>query len=163
MSKPAIFWGTTSSGGAAYGKTLTFGYPLYDVVTDREPRAGSEWVQAPSGAEDAWVTGRDYVMTCSVRWIPDSTGATPTRAAVAGSQVVQEAWQDFFDYARDKNPFRFCPNATSTAAYVDACYLVEPMQGFGGNLENLQRGVSLKIRNASVDFTRALLGKTTGD
>jgi len=161
VSKPAFLWGTTSSGGAAYGKTLTLGYPLYDVVTDREPREGSEWLQAPSGVEDAWITGRDYVMTCAVRWVPDSTSAVPSRSAVAAAPAQADAWQNFLDYCRDKNPFRFCPDAALTTKYVDACYLVEPMRGFGQNLENLTRGVTLKIRNANVDFTRALLGQTS--
>jgi len=162
MGKPAFLWGTTSSGGTAYGKTLLLGYPLYDIVTDREPRKGSEWVQAPSGLEDAWVTGYDYTLAATVKFIPDTTSASPTRAAVAGSVTAAAEWQSFLDYARLKYPFRFCPVATCSGSYVDGCYLVDPMTGFGSNMENLQRQVPIKIRNPNVDFTRAaVLGLTS--
>ena len=154
MPAGAILWGTSSSGGLTYQNTLIVGYPFYDVVTDREAREGSEVVQSPSGVEDSWITGRDYVMTVQVRFVDDSPTALPTRAPVAGPI----AWQDFLDYGRAKNLLRFVPDASYPSAYVDGCYLVEPMKGFGANMENLQRAFPLKLRNPTVDFTRALRG-----
>ncbi len=153
MPAGSILWGYTSS-GLAYQNTLLMGYVGYNVVTDRESRAGSQQLQAPSGVEDAWITGRDYTMTMEVRWIDDSPAASPSRAPVGGPL----AWQDFLDYARAKNPFRFCPDASLPAAYVDGCYLMEPLLGFGKNQENLQRTMTLKLRNPTVDFIRALRG-----
>ena len=153
MAAGSFLWGASSS-GYSYQNTLTVGYPFYDVLTDREARAGSEYVQSPSGVEDSWITGRDYTMQVAVRWIDDSPTALPTRAPVSGPG----GWQDFLDYARAKNPFRWCPDASLPSAYVDGCYLMEPMTGFGANLENLQRGVTVKFRNPSVDFIRALRG-----
>lgn len=148
-------WGASSSGASPhYENELLIGYSLFDWITDRPPREGSVFVQAPSGAEDAWVTGRDYVMDAEVRFIPDKPSTTPERAVVAGPLSVQA----FLDYCRDKNPFRFVPNVNTPDFYVEQCYLVEPIRGFGGNLADLTRGVRLVMRTTSMDFTQAMRG-----
>lgn len=155
MPVGAFRWGASSSGASPhYENELLIGYSLFDWITDRPPREGSVFVQAPSGAEDAWVTGRDYVMDAEVRFIPDKPSTSPERAVVAGPLSVQA----FLDYCRDKNDFRFVPNVNTPDFYVEQCYLVEPIRGFGGNLADLTRGVRLVMRSTSMDFTQAMRG-----
>lgn len=155
MPISSILWGVSSSGSTPhYENELLIGYPAYDWVTDRVPREGSEFAQAPSGVEDAWITGRDYVFDAEIRFIPDKPSTSPDRGVVAGPN----SWQAFLDYCRDKNDFRFVPNVNTPDFYVDKCYLVEPLRGFGGNLADLTRGVRLVMRTTSMDFTQAMRG-----
>lgn len=150
-----ILYGVSSSGATPhYENELLLGYPPYDWVTDRALREGSEFAQAPSGAEDAWITGRDYTFEGEFRFIPDKPSTSPERSVVAGPQ----SWQAFLDYCRDKNDFRFAPFSTIPDFYVEKCYLVEPIRGFGANLADLSRGVRLVMRTTSMDFTQAMRG-----
>lgn len=150
-----MLWGASSSGASPhYENELLLGYPAYDWITDRVPREGSEFAQAPSGVEDAWITGRDYVFEGEFRFIPDKPSTSPERSVVAGPN----SWQAFLDYCRDKNDFRFVPNVNTPDFYVEKCYLVEPLRGFGGNLADLTRGVRLVMRTTSMDFTQAMRG-----
>jgi hypothetical protein len=141
--------------GAGYENQLLVGQPLYDLLTDRVPREGSQWGQGPSGIEDAWITGRDYTLWCTARWIPDGGDGS-----LASPLSGPTGWQAFFDYARDKNPFRFVPDATYLNAYVDACYLVDPLAKgpLGALSPDILRNVPFQIRNATVDFHMALRG-----
>ena len=137
--------------GAAFAKTITFEYPLFDVVTDREPREGSEWAEAPSGVREALIVGSDYTMECDAGWIRNDSGVyTPISGA--------DSWQDYFDWARKANTFRFIPDAASPGTYIPDCYLVEPMRGFGNMDKAIRRTVRLKIKNPLYDFHRALMG-----
>src|SRR5205809_2501504 len=145
MPTSRILWGT------GYENQLVIADPLYDLVSDREPRDGSEWAQAPSGVEDAWITGRDYVLSGEARFLPDGAGgATPVSGALS--------WQAFLDWARDKNTFRFVPDQAHLDFYVDSCYLVEPLRGFGSLGADIKRKVPFKFRNATLDFHQALRG-----
>ena len=143
-----ILWGPT------FENELLPGYSLFDIVTDREPRDGSEWAQASSGAEDALITGRDYTLQCNARFIPDGPGASPVQSALSGPT----GWQAFLDWARDKNPLRFVPDQANPLFYLDNVYLVDPLKGFGSLGADLKRTVPLKFRTASVDFHQALRG-----
>jgi len=148
MPVSRILWGPTLE------TPLDFGYSLFDVLTDREPRDGSEWARSPGGAEDAWITGRDYALQCNARFIPDGPNASPVQSAVSGPT----GFQSFLDWTRDKNPVRFVPDIGNPLFYLDNVYLVDPLKGFGSLGGDLKRAVSLKFRNASVDFHQALRG-----
>ena len=132
-----------------YAKSIVFEYPLFDVVTDREPREGSEWADSPGGVRDAWIVGRDYTMECDVGWIRNDSG---TFTPISGA----DAWQDFLDYARGANVFRFIPDQGTPSTFIPGCYLVEPMRGFGRMDQAVRRTVRLKVRNPIYDFHRAL-------
>lgn len=137
--------------GAALANTLTFEYPLHAVTTDREPREGSDWAVSPGGTRDAWIVGHDYTMTCDVVYIRNSSGSyTP----ISGST----SWQDFLDWCRGANSFRFLPDATVSGTYIDPCYLAEPMTGFGKMDDSLGRTVQIKLINPTYDFHKALMG-----
>lgn len=145
MPARKILWGTNYENELLPGE-------LYNIVTDREPRDGSEFVQGASGIEDSWITGFDYVMDAEARFVPDLPGGSVS--PISGPL----GWQDFMDWARAKNPFRFVPDASLPDFYVDGCYLVEPMRGLGGLGTDIKRRISLKIRSANQDFHQALRG-----
>lgn len=145
MPVSALSW------GSSFQNRVILASSLLDMVTDRPPRDGSEWVQAPSGVEDAWITGTDYTLQCRAAFIPDG-GASPT--PVSGTV----AWQAFLDWARQKNTFRFLPDVTNPAFYVDGCYLVDPVKGFGVLGPDIKRQLTFTIRNPTVDFHLALRG-----
>lgn len=150
VGNSAILWGTN------YENKLLVGRPVYNILTDRVPRAQSAWAQGPSGVEDAYIPGYDYTLWCEARWIPDG-GDGSTYSALSGPT----GWQAFFDWARQKNPFRFVPDANYQSFYVDACYLVNPLLVGGplGSLDALtRRTIPFQIRNATVDFHQALRG-----
>src|SRR6266581_4043883 len=148
MPVSSLLWGSN------FENALAIGYPLFDVVTDREERDGSEHIQSPAGVEDSWIVGRDYVMDVEARWIPDGPNTSPVQTQLSGPV----SWQDFLDCARDANSFRFVPDATVPNFYVDNVYLVEPRQGFGTLSPDIKRNVRLKLRNATRDFHQALRG-----
>ena len=140
--------------GTNFENRIDIGFPLFDILTDREERDGSEHIQSPSGIEDSWITGRDYVIDTEVRWIPDGPNTSPVQTQLSGPV----SWQEFLDWARDANALRFVPDATVPDFYIDNVYLVEPRKGFGNLSPDLKRNVRLKLRNATKDFHEALRG-----
>lgn len=132
LKVPKILW------GAALANTLTLPYPLDNVIAGPEPRAGSESDQAPSGVEDAWTVGTDYILEGDARWIPQATwdGATGFAA--------------FLTWARDKKVIRFYPDKDA-GTYID-CYLVEPMTGQGEQENDGTRRIRLRLRNVTTAF-----------
>jgi hypothetical protein len=132
LKVPKILW------GAAFANTLTLPYPLDGMIAGPEPRAGSETAQAPSGVEDAWTIGTDYVLEADARWIPQSLwdGATGFAA--------------FLTWARDKNVLRFYPDKDA-GTYIDS-YLVEPMSGQGEPESDGTRKVRFRIRNSTTAY-----------
>jgi len=145
----ALHWGTESA------NELVMAVPLQDVVTDRVARAGSEWVQGASGTEDAWITGWDYTLTVRQRYIPDRLSSSTSDTFFAGSR----SWQEFLDWARDKQSFRFIPDRDYPDFYIPDCYLVEPLRGGGVPSSSGQdRDIEITIRNATYDFALALRG-----
>jgi hypothetical protein len=139
-----IMWGT------GLENALVMEFPLYDIVTDREWREGSEIIQVGS-IDEAWWTGSDYTLVCEVRWIRDGGD---TYAPVSGAL----GWQAFLDWARNTNTFRFVPDETVPDFYIDGCSLVEPRKGFGGLTADIKRKTAFKIRNPTMDFHQALRG-----
>lgn len=104
--------------GSSYTGTLTIGYPLDNAIAYSKNREGTEYVQSPSGVEDAWVVGTDFMLTGDIRWIPTSASISPSQS---GWDDVQ-GWRAFLEDARAKNEFRWYPDR-SLAPY-HTCYLV---------------------------------------
>src|SRR6266568_3006962 len=148
MPISAILWGSSLE------NQLDIGFSLFDIISDREERDGSEHVQSPAGAEDSWIVGRDFILDAEVRFIPDGPGTSPIQTQLSGAN----SWQAFLDYARDANPLRFVPDVTAPGFYIDNVYLVEPRKGFGGPGADLRRKFRIKLRNATQDFHQALRG-----
>jgi hypothetical protein len=138
-TRPKITWGT------AFANTLTFGVQIDDALNYSLPRDGSDWVQAPSGVEDAWIAGNDQVLEARVRWVPIADTVTPVAATGFDGAA---GWRAFLEWARDKNVFRFYPDAAQTAFLP--CYLVEPITDHGQALEKgyKHRSIALKMRTS---------------
>ncbi len=130
---------------------LLFGEHLDKAQTFSEPRIGSQFVQARSGVEDAWVGGRDQRLDGTVRWIPATPTATPRPASGwngAGELAgVNNGWDDFLAQAQDKQTFLWVPDRTAPSLNVSS-YLVEPLQGKPGLESDFTRNLELKIRSS---------------
>ena len=134
---PKITW------GASFANTLNFGYPLDNFASYSKPRQGSEWVQATSGAEDAWVVGRDYYLQGLARWIPTTDSTGPTATGWDGST----GFRAFLEWAQDKNAFRWFPDKNS-GTYITS-YLFEPLADIAITPEaDGTRQVNLVMRNS---------------
>lgn len=96
-----IRWGDT------YEKALQIGYPLDEAKAYSKPRAGSEFVQSPSGVEDAWIVGYDQFLAGVARWLP---------AADRGGPPAQTGWDGtrgfgaFLEWAWKKNVLKVHPD-----------------------------------------------------
>lgn len=134
---PKITW------GAAFANTLNVGYWLDNVKAGDTPRAGSVQDQAPSGVEDAWTVGTDYVLECELRWIPQVDTASPLATGWDGATGVRA----FLQWARDKNQLRFFPDASSGTFLT--CYLAEPMSGSPDPDADGSRRLKLVMRNST--------------
>lgn len=129
--------------GPSYTGSITFGFPLDNLVTFAQPRQGSAFALAPSGVEDAWITGTDHLLQGDWRWIPTSTTSNPPATGWTNAGGVR----DFLNYARNKNTFRYYPDVSGSTFY-DA-YLQDPMSGPPALEKNGNRRFTLVIRSAS--------------
>jgi hypothetical protein len=132
---PKINWGTS------FANTLNFGYPLDGAISWPEPRLGSEFRQAPSGIEDAWIVGNDYYLEGAMRWIPTANTTDPLATGWDGATGVSA----FLAWARAKNQFRFYPDKDS-GSYI-LSYLVAPMGGKPELGRDGTRTINLQIRS----------------
>ena len=137
---PRITWGTS------FVNQINIAYPLDNWASYSQPREGSQWLQVESGAEDAWIIGTDYVLECDWRWIPTANTTTPLATGWDGTAGVRA----FLEWARQKNEFRFYPDATSGTFYLS--YLVDPMTGAHTTEPDGSQSLRLKIRNASAPY-----------
>lgn len=135
-----ITWGTS------FVNTLNIAYPLDDWRSYSTFREGTEFALSYSGIEDAWVTGEDYVLEGTVRWIPTSNTTTPLGTGWDGAT----GWQAFLSWARQKNEFRVFPDKDSGTYFTS--YLVEPLDGKHDLEPDGTRSVRVKFRNASGSF-----------
>lgn len=137
---PKITW------GASFANTLSIGYALDNLSTWSEPREGSAWEQAPSGVEDAWLVGEDFLLEADVRWIPREDTVSPAATGWDGATGVRA----FLTWARDKNELRFYPDASGGSYHT--CYLVEPMTGAPAVEIDGTRTVRLRLRQSTAAF-----------
>lgn len=140
--------------GTGLESEIRIGYPLFDIVTDREDGEGSSRVDLPAGGFDTWRANRMFTMDAEVRWIPDGPNTAPVQTQLSGPV----SWREFLDWVRDGNAFRFVPDETVPDFFVDNTYLVEPRKGFGSLSSDIKRNVRLKLRNPTKDFHEALRG-----
>jgi hypothetical protein len=110
---------------AFVGARLMVGFPFDPALAYSVPMDGSEWDQAPSGVEDAWIIGYDQFLDVGIRYIPTTTetvhGVTYTGwDGVAG-------WRAFLENARNKNYVRVYPDKDALTTYYNM-YLVSPIQ-----------------------------------
>jgi hypothetical protein len=132
LRKPKIEYGTN------YSKTLTFEYPVDNWSAYSNPREGSDWVYTLGGIEDSWIVGTDYFLEAQMRWIPTVSGSF---SGWEGDPGVD----DFLQWARAKNPFKWYSDASVTGSVIS--YLVEPLEG-GPTLEpDGTKSITLLIRN----------------
>lgn len=140
LKNPKILW------GAAFVNTLSIGYPLDNVLAGETPRDGSTFDQSPSGIEDAWIVGTDFVLEGDVRWIPQVDTATPVATGWDGGT----GFRAFLAWARQKNVVRFYPDA-GAGTTID-CYLAAPMEGSGESESDGTRRVRIRLRNPTTAF-----------
>ena len=129
--------------GAAFANTLRLGYPLDNARTGDEPRAGSVVDQAPSGVEDAWEVGIDYLLTFDARYIPLADTVSPVATGWDGAA----GFRAFLAWARGKQLFRFYPDNAAGTYFTS--YLVEPMKGSGELEGDGTRKIAMTIRNSA--------------
>lgn len=138
LTLPKITW------GSGYTKTLNIGYPVDNWSSYSQPREGSEWVYTLGGIEDSWVIDNDYFLECDVRWIPTS-GSSPS------GWWSTDGWDDFMQYVRAKNTFRWYPDKDS-ATYIES-YLVEPLGGGPALEPDGTKTIRLIMRNTGSAYT----------
>lgn len=143
MGRPAILW------GPAFENVLSLG-EFDNVRTGRVPREGSRRDEAPSGRTSAYTIGYDYTIRGQARWAPPGDTTYPVPASGTASSA---GWQDFLDWARDKNAFRWVVDSSFPDAWVDGCYLVEPLEGHHSLEMNEDAAFDLVIRNPTYDFS----------
>ncbi len=100
--------------GASFANTINATYPLDSAVAMSRPREGSEYLQTPSGVEDAWIVAHDQILSGQWRWI--------TAAQWDGSTGVRA----FLEWARAKNVFRFYPDRVGAPTFFYTVYLANP-------------------------------------
>lgn len=133
---------------------IRVGFPLMDLITDREDGEGSEYIDAPDGSVDTWRQNKMFTMQAEARWIPDGPGTNPVQTQLSGPV----SWEEFIDWARDGRALRFVPDENVPDFYVDNTYLVEPRKGFGSLSPDIKRNVPLKLRNPAKSFHEAMRG-----
>jgi hypothetical protein len=137
---PKIEW------GAGYSQSLAIGYPLDDYASYSTYREGSEFAQTFAGVEDAWITGTDYVLEGTIRWIPTTLTLNPSASGWDGASGVRA----FLEWARQKNQIRFYPNKDINT-YITS-YLVEPLDGKHTLEPDGTRNIRLVIRNSTNSY-----------
>jgi len=149
----AIYW------GGNFQNTLFLGYPLKSVITDREPRAGTSFAQAPSGIEDSWIA-YDYTLECEGQFLPAFPNAFGSQASFAQQTALSgpTGIQAFLDFARAKGSFRFVPDVTLPKFWIDGCYLKEPVSGGRSLSPQFDWNQKFVFRNPTMDFWLALRG-----
>jgi hypothetical protein len=133
---------------------IRVGFPLMDLITDREDGEGSEYIDVPDGSVDTWRQNKMFTMQAEARWIPDGPGTNPVQTQLSGPV----SWEEFIDWARDGRALRFVPDENVPDFYVDNTYLVEPRKGFGSLSPDIKRNIPLKLRNPAKSFHEAMRG-----
>lgn len=97
--------------GTDYTGSLTLRYPLSEVTSYGQSREDSTLAVAPSGIEDAWVTGDDEFLKGTIHHIPQtgSDGAT--------GWDDENGYTDFLTVARTKELIRYHPDGRNVIVY----------------------------------------------
>jgi len=145
---PMILWGP--------GLENVLRFSIADMrAPGRLSRAGSRSDYTGAGRVDAWTTGFDYTLEFDARWVPEGDSTFPSPASGMSSQG---GVQDFLEWARDKNTFRYCPNSDWPDFWVDGCYLSNTDVEEALESANETGTVHLVLRNPTYDFSLAERG-----
>ncbi len=137
---PKIVWAD------GFTKTLSFGYPLDNIITYSTIDDGSQFALLQNGTEYGWVVNTFYVLEADIRWIPYQNTTSPT----ANGWNSTDGWREFLEYGRTKFPFRFYPDKDD-ATYITS-YLAEPLNGTHGLEIDGTRRLRLVIRNNTTPY-----------
>jgi hypothetical protein len=147
---PAITW----DGALNTDNIIEFMYPLDDWRVYSRAIEGSEFLQIESGQEDAWIVNTEYVLEGSVKFIVSSTTGSRKMRIGSGSNVKgwddNKGWDEFLQYAREKNTFRFYPESGS--AYYITSFLFSPIEDAPSLEPDGTRTIQLGIRNTSQSY-----------
>lgn len=143
MIESEIRWGT------GYDNIISFASPamLDDTVTYRRPVPGSRRARNAAGVTDAWIRGRDFILSGTARHFkPSAWGGV--------------GLQDFLDWAGAGNAFRFVPDSRYPSFYVGDCYLDDPFDDPRPQIEQADgwQSINITIRQQAYDFTQLLRG-----
>lgn len=138
--------------GAAFDKTLAFGFPMLAVKTYPSNRPGASSSRAMIGGElDAWTKGSDRLLSFRLPAIPPTTEADPYGYGEATGWDDADGWLDFLAFARAKNTLRFAPVLASYAsgdpATWLACKLRDPWDDPPGSGWNTRRDLTIVLRS----------------
>ena len=129
---------------------------LDGAVASSALRAGSQTGQTLSGVEDAWVSGRDYLLTGQQRWVPLAARDTPVTCSGwrgANESTGVNCGVSAMLYAgMGRNVLQFVPDRSACTTYVNA-YLQRPASAEDIALEpNGERTYPFQLRSTS-EFT----------
>ncbi len=123
---------------------------LDEVALYPEPREGSQWIKGPSAAEDAWITGTDYLLAGRARFLPELATDNPEPVSgwqgtsVTSRPCATNGVMPMLAAGRDKQ--------TLTALWVRgsadyySCTLDSPMNGTPTIEDNGLRSLPLAFR-----------------
>lgn len=134
--------------------TLIVGEPLDQAVSYSQPRDGSRHLQAASGVEDAWITGRDELLEGGIRWIPTEPQGIPRVSSPWNGAGEVEGINTSFDFwleeAQCKKTFLWVPNRSLSTVNVSS-FLVNPLKGRPGLEQDFTRILPVAFRSENQD------------
>ena len=143
---PKIEWGN--------GKTINFGYPLFDINTWSMNRDLTEYVYSQDGTQLSWNTGTHYFMSCNIRWIP--TNDLTIELHPGGETIMitgwdgDDGWRVFLEWARRANRFDFFPNRDSDTSIRS--WLADTISAKPSLESDFTRKLSFSIRNITQPY-----------
>ncbi len=144
----------TDSAYFYFRSAVIFDQQFDDALADELPRAGAEWGQSPSGAEDAWLYGQDQTLSGTLRHVPPSDLSSPNCSGwygTADDTMINVGVQAMLRAGRDKQTLRWVPDRSVCTTYQDS-YLVEPLTqrvGLEGN-GSPNRRIPISLRGSTV-------------
>lgn len=126
--------------------------PLDRAGAFPKPRQGTEFLQTDGGVEDAWITGYDWTLKGTVRWIPAEF--QPTHRVLSGWNGdgvftgVGVGWEYFLtSHAWEKQTFLWVPDRANSNLNVSS-YLVEPITAEPLPEQDFTRQLTFQVRSS---------------
>lgn len=139
--------------GVGYSNVVVIPWGLDAIRTWRIPRAGSERSRSDAGVFDAWLTGWDYYLAVSLRWIERRDPTNPPGTGWDGGTGVEAmlAW------CAGGNGVRFVADDAAPDNYVDG-ELFAPWDGEPSLEDFGPQTTELIFRSTSRPYSQALAG-----
>ena len=153
---PASFTSPTPTGATDFylRHTLIVGEPFDQAVSYSQPRDGSRHVQAASGIEDAWITGRDEILEGGIRWIPTEPQGIPRVSSPWNGDGEFPGINTSFDFwleeAQCKETFLWVRDRSLSTVNVSS-FLVNPLKGRPGLEQDFTRILPVAFRSENQD------------